>query len=525
LYQYCSKDDYNAFYKKQDSVHEQETVWSKWQKYLAGARDIACLYYLLYSDKNGILTIEKPTFEKKVYDAFQELYLYEHLVDPRNKCNSYGKLFTKKLTDTILEGLPPEAFRWDKYSNEIEETLLKQIKHILDTKKINLNKEPFNLQCFPQSVITAVTSGLRIYFNLPDGCNLTFATDKVISSILLRIRDESVDAGDEFEDRVIECEVAYVNTNDPVTNESNKVEHDAPGESEQGLLSLMERNILQETDDAGECLPKTPSAPSAVRNSGDHTATKTTTMAAQAIVFLSNNLPGNRGGGENENTLDAENITELEEQTKRCQDDTARASNQFPAMAAQAMVSLSNNLRVNRDSEEDKDTSKEWNQLPAALASPHPDAENNSTEFEAEEQTPPTVNATDLCQENTATVSIQFPDELNSAVTGLAILYQINSELFARIAVEIKEGIKDTPKIDVTTSERDTYPNRPEISSQLCCADLFCMMENDHEIACSTECPVCRQLCHEECTRHDSRYNNNVCIQCLCTSKNKKSKK
>lgn len=284
-------------------------------------------------------------------------------------------------------------------------------------------------------------------------------------------------------------------------------------------------------------MPKAPSAPSTVRNSGGHTATKTTTMAAQAIVSLSNNLPGNRGGGENENTLDAENITELEEQTAptiiavdRCQEDTARASNQFPAMAAQAMVSLSNNLRVNRDSEENKDTSKEWNQLPAALASPHPDAENNSTEFEAEEQTPPTVNATDLCQENTATVSIQFPDELNSAVTGLAILYQINSELFARIAVEIKEGIKDTSKktgteIDVTTSERDTYPNRPKINSLLCCADLYCMMKNDHEIACSTECPVCRQLCHEECTRHDSRYNNNVCIQCLCTSKNKKSKK
>jgi hypothetical protein len=35
LYQYCSKDDYNAFYEKHEIVHEQETVWSKLQTYLA----------------------------------------------------------------------------------------------------------------------------------------------------------------------------------------------------------------------------------------------------------------------------------------------------------------------------------------------------------------------------------------------------------------------------------------------------------------------------------------------------------
>ena len=156
LYQYCSKDDYNAFYEKNEIVHEQETVWSKLQTYLAGARNIACLYYLLYSDRNGVLTIPKQTFQKKVYDAFHELYCYEHFFDKNNKLNTYGKLFTKKLADTILEGVPSEKIRWDKYSKEIEEKLLKLVQRILDKEKIDLNKQPFILHSFPRTVIAAV---------------------------------------------------------------------------------------------------------------------------------------------------------------------------------------------------------------------------------------------------------------------------------------------------------------------------------------------------------------------------------
>lgn len=376
LYQYCSKDDYNAFYEKHEIVHEQETVWSKLQTYLAGARNIACLYYLLYSDRNGVLTIPKQTFQKKVYDAFHELYCYEHFFDKNNKLNTYGRLFTKKLADTILEGVPSEKIRWDKYSKEIEEKLLKLVQRILDKENIDLNKQPFILHSFPRTVIAAVISGLRISCYPPDGCNLSFATDKVISSILLRIRDEM---------------------------EPPPEDNDVPG-------------------DDGEFPPTSLPTPPEVQNSGVHTPTNTITVVNEANRT-------NAGGALDEAVTPSH--VDKPAVNKANVNEPVAPSNR--TIVAQAIVDFWKILRGKRDGKENEKSNLE---------------DDKSTNMELQDQPAPTVTAADGCREETSKESDQMPAALANAFNGLMELYETNSELFARIAVEIEDGIKKTQETD-----------------------------------------------------------------------------
>jgi len=428
LYQYCSKDDYNAFYEKHEIVHEQETVWSKLQTYLAGARNIACLYYLLYSDRNGVLTIPKQTFQKKVYDAFHELYCYEHFFDKNNKLNTYGRLFTKKLADTILEGVPSEKIRWDKYSKEIEEKLLKLVQRILDKENIDLNKQPFILHSFPRTVIAAVISGLRISCYPPDGCNLSFATDKVISSILLRIRDEMEPPP---EDNDVSTHPEHDNVDEPVAKKANRNEAVVLDNDEQNLFSLIEQNIHHVPGDDGEFPPTSLPTPPEVQNSGVHTPTNTITVVNEANRT-------NAGGALDEAVTPSH--VDKPAVNKANVNEPVAPSNR--TIVAQAIVDFWKILRGKRDGKENEKSNLE---------------DDKSTNMELQDQPAPTVTAADGCREETSKESDQMPAALANAFNGLVTLYETNSELFARIAVEIEDGIKKKQETDSSMTPFPIY--------------------------------------------------------------------
>jgi hypothetical protein len=84
-------------------------------------------------------------------------------------------------------------------------------------------------------------------------------------------------------------------------------------------------------------------------------------------------------------------------------------------------------------------------------------------------------------------------------------------KLISEVLQQQKEGINKT-------RERRT-DTESEVSSHLCCAGLYCVTKNDPEVACSTKCQRCGDLCHDQCIREDTKNNENVCTNCYCKNR------
>jgi len=132
--------------------------------------------------------------------VFETLYCseHDHYLDDDGKYNLYAKLFKKKLAGIVLESLPSDNERWDKYTVDLEKELMGTVVKILEEANIVLANESYSCKPFSRNAIQAVTTGLKSKFSSKllgefesatpnDNAGCTNGTEEALFSLIERM--------------------------------------------------------------------------------------------------------------------------------------------------------------------------------------------------------------------------------------------------------------------------------------------------------------------------------------------------
>jgi hypothetical protein len=413
LYEYCTEAEYHSF------INAKDTVLSKWETLVEKALNIVHLFYFLqYNGSNLVGGI--GMLEKSVSDAFEIEFFSDqgHLIGEEGELNSYGLHTVRALTDACLKGYNGEG-PWKEFPKSVFETFMGIVKNAFAENAGGPPVESTWVEFFCNNIYPELLRGVLLKHH-PD--QDSYVKPSVVVDVIrkaLQREEEQVAPMEETKDGSIADEenADGASQDHPTESIGNPLEGTKTRENN------MKDGLIAEEENEGGAPPGQGTGPTGPPL--EETQAQENNMKDGSIV-----------GGQNAGGAASGQPTEP----------TGASSEKTQAQKIQKEKVVGSNAG------EENEGGAAPRQLPEPTEASSEHSENleddKSTNMELQEQPAPTVIDVDGCQVETSKQSDQLPAALDSAVIGIVTLYETNSELFARIAVEIEDGIKKTQETD-----------------------------------------------------------------------------